>query len=145
MTTDRMIVSTTLPTIEMFQPKKNFITTSTRTKMPRLFSACAVCGFTSASFGGIGRRVARCASVTHAAHRIPLGDHGGAALMTVVRGKRLSAKEVIGDRIVLQAQRLLIDTDHLAFSEPSSFSKFFHRATGETPTRWRDHHRSTDP
>jgi len=36
---DRMIVSTTLPMIDMFHPKKNFRTTSTRTKIPRLTNA----------------------------------------------------------------------------------------------------------
>ena len=35
-TSDRMMVSTTLPMIEMFHPKKNFRTASTRTKMARL-------------------------------------------------------------------------------------------------------------
>lgn len=63
-----------------------------------------------------------------------------------------TAKEVIDDRVVLEAQRLLIDSDHsisaianhLAFSESSNFSKFFHRATGTAPTAWRGHHRTTD-
>ena len=63
-----------------------------------------------------------------------------------------TAKEVIDDRIALEAQRLLIDSDHsisaianhLAFSESSNFSKFFHRATGTAPTAWRDHHRTID-
>lgn len=64
-----------------------------------------------------------------------------------------TAKEVIDDRIVLEAQRLLVDSDQsiadiaasLAFSESGNFSKFFHRATGEAPTVWRDHHRTTNP
>ena len=41
-TTERMIVNTTLPMIEMFHPKKNFNTTKTRTKIPRLRSHCAL-------------------------------------------------------------------------------------------------------
>lgn len=63
-----------------------------------------------------------------------------------------TAKEVIDDRVVLEAQRLLIDSNHsisaiasyLAFSESSNFSKFFRRSTGTAPTAWRDHHRTTD-
>lgn len=60
-----------------------------------------------------------------------------------------TAKEVIDDRVALEAQRLLVDSDqpisnvadHLSFSEPNNFSKFFHRMTGATPSDWRDHHR----
>lgn len=62
-----------------------------------------------------------------------------------------TAKEVIDDRIVLEAQRLLIDGDptvssvasHLAFSESSNFTNFFRRTTGETPAGWRDRSRTT--
>jgi len=60
-----------------------------------------------------------------------------------------TAKEVIDDRVALEAQRLLVDSDqpisnvadHLSFSEPNNFSKFFRRMTGTTPSGWRDHHR----
>lgn len=56
-----------------------------------------------------------------------------------------SAKEVIDDRIVLEAQRLLADPDRtvaatatvLGFADPGNFSKFFTRLAGESPTAWR--------
>lgn len=59
-----------------------------------------------------------------------------------------TAKEVIDDRIMLEARRLLVNRDitveavarALSFSEPSNFSKFFVRMSGETPDRWRQRH-----
>ncbi len=59
-----------------------------------------------------------------------------------------TAKEVIDYRVILEAQRLLVNrnttVDHvsreLSFSEPSNFTKFFRRATGESPDAWRARH-----
>jgi len=56
-----------------------------------------------------------------------------------------TAKEVVDDRIVLEARRLLVHRTNtveavareLSFSEASNFSKFFHRMTGENPDAWR--------
>ncbi len=59
-----------------------------------------------------------------------------------------SAKEVIDDRIVLEARRLLVDPTttvdavarSLSFSEASNFAKFFNRMTGANPDAWRLRH-----
>ena len=56
-----------------------------------------------------------------------------------------TAKEVIDDRVMLEARRLLINRDNtvdqvarqLSFSEASNFAKFFHRLSGENPEAWR--------
>ena len=56
-----------------------------------------------------------------------------------------SAKEVIDHRILLEAQRLLVDGNppianiamELGFSEPGNFTKFFQRLSGATPASWR--------
>ena len=57
-----------------------------------------------------------------------------------------SAKEVIQDRIVLEAKRLLLHTDliineiayRLGFEEPLHFSSFFKKNAGISPTGFRD-------
>ena len=59
-----------------------------------------------------------------------------------------TAKEVVDDRVVLEAKRLLIDPDTtadavaraLSFSDGSNFTKFFQRLTGENPDTWRLRH-----
>ena len=59
-----------------------------------------------------------------------------------------SAKEVIDDRIVLEAQRLLVNQTttveavarELSFSEVGNFTKFFRRMRGENPDAWRRRH-----
>lgn len=56
-----------------------------------------------------------------------------------------SAKQVIDDHVLIEAQRLLTDPDHtitgvastLEFSEPGNFTKFFSRTAGESPAQWR--------
>lgn len=56
-----------------------------------------------------------------------------------------SAKQVIDDRVLIEAQRLLTDPEQtiggvantLDFSEPGNFSKFFSRTAGESPAQWR--------
>ena len=57
-----------------------------------------------------------------------------------------TAKEVVVERIVLEAKRLLAHTTltvatvgtQLGFSEATNFVKFFRRETGQTPGRFRD-------
>lgn len=57
----------------------------------------------------------------------------------------MTASELIHDRIVLEARRLLLHSDlsnkevafHLKFEDPSHFSKFFKKKTGYTPTDFR--------
>lgn len=64
-----------------------------------------------------------------------------------------TAKEVIDDRIVLEARRLLCHDSStiasvaraLSFPESSNFTKFFRRTTGETPGTWRSHNYAPDP
>lgn len=59
-----------------------------------------------------------------------------------------TAKQVVDDRIVLEARRLLVRPDttvetvarELSFSEASNFTKFFRRLTGENPDSWRLRH-----
>lgn len=61
-----------------------------------------------------------------------------------------TAKEVIDDRIVLEARRLLSHDGYsvaavardLSFAESSNFTKFFRRTTGETPETWRSQNRA---
>jgi AraC-like DNA-binding protein len=56
-----------------------------------------------------------------------------------------TAKQVVDDRVVLEARRLLIRADNtieevaheLSFNEASNFTKFFRRLTGENPDSWR--------
>ena len=55
------------------------------------------------------------------------------------------AKQVLDDRVVLQAKRLLAATDvpvaaigqRLGFAEPTHFCRLFHRATGHSPGEFR--------
>lgn len=57
----------------------------------------------------------------------------------------LTASELIHDRIILEARRLLLHSDlsnkevafHLKFEDPSHFSKFFKKKTNYTPTDFR--------
>jgi AraC-like DNA-binding protein len=57
----------------------------------------------------------------------------------------LSAKQLIDDRIILEAKRLLSHADapvadiatQLGFDDPSNFSSYFHRRTGLTPGAFR--------
>lgn len=59
----------------------------------------------------------------------------------------LTAKQVVDDRIMLEARRLLVHADttvetvarQLSFSESSNFAKFFRRNAGENPDTWRTH------
>jgi AraC-like DNA-binding protein len=63
----------------------------------------------------------------------------------------LSAKQLIDDRIVLEAKRLLSHADgpvadvaaQLGFDDPSNFSAYFHRRTGLTPGTFRTQARAT--
>ncbi|WP_428312915.1 AraC family transcriptional regulator [Hydrocarboniphaga sp.] len=60
-----------------------------------------------------------------------------------------SAKEEVDRRVVLEAQRLLVHStstsaaigEHLGFSEPTNFVKFFRRRVGTTPEAFRKSHR----
>ncbi|QIS22126.1 helix-turn-helix domain-containing protein [Nocardia terpenica] len=57
----------------------------------------------------------------------------------------LTAKQLIDERIVLEAKRLLAHgddavtriADHLGFDDPSNFSKYFQQRTGTTPAAFR--------
>lgn len=74
----------------------------------------------------------------------------GYSLKTLNRACRRAtghtAKQLIEARVALEAKRLLAHTDlpvtaishRLGFTEPTNFSKFFTRATGQTPGAFRD-------
>lgn len=59
-----------------------------------------------------------------------------------------SPKELISERVVLEAKRLLVHTNqpikelafHLGFGEPTNFIKYFKTRTGLTPTEFRESH-----
>lgn len=59
-----------------------------------------------------------------------------------------STKEVIDRRLALEAQRLLVHSqlsaarigEHLGFTEPTNFLKFFKRQVGQTPDNFRRQH-----
>ncbi len=63
----------------------------------------------------------------------------------------LSAKQLIDDRVILEAKRLLSHADgpvadiaaQLGFDDPSNFSAYFHRRTGLTPGTFRTQARAT--
>lgn len=60
-----------------------------------------------------------------------------------------SAKQLIDDRVVLEAKRLLVHTDlsstavgaRVGLSSPTAFTKFFRTRTGKTPKAFRDNAR----
>ncbi|MEM7323961.1 MAG: helix-turn-helix transcriptional regulator [Actinomycetota bacterium] len=66
------------------------------------------------------------------------------------RATGLTAKGVLDQRLVLEAKRLLAHTDmaaaaisgNLGFSEPTNFTKFFVRRTGQRPSEFRSSVRS---
>ena len=63
----------------------------------------------------------------------------------------LSAKRVLTDRLVLEAKRMLVHTEapaadighELGFTDPTNFSKFFARNTGQSPGVFRRHVQSS--
>ncbi|WP_328460575.1 AraC family transcriptional regulator [Actinoplanes sp. NBC_00393] len=64
-----------------------------------------------------------------------------------------TAKQVVDDRVALQARRLLAATAlsvaevgrHLGFGEPTNFGRFFHRETGLSPGQFRAHYTTDRP
>jgi AraC-like DNA-binding protein len=65
----------------------------------------------------------------------------------------LSAKQLIDERVVLEAKRLLAHghdpvariAEQLGFDDPSNFSKYFQQRTGTTPAAFRDRVRPHEP
>ncbi len=65
---------------------------------------------------------------------------------SVILGK--SPKEIINERVILEAKRLLVHTNqsikeiafHLGFGETTNFIKYFKLQTGNTPTEFRECH-----
>ena len=87
-------------------------------------------------------------SVTERAQRLGYSARTLSRACQAAVGK--TAKEVIDDRILLEARRLLVHDANtvesvgreLSFSEASNFAKFFNRMTGENPETWRKRHKS---
>lgn len=79
--------------------------------------------------------------------------HLGYSARTITRACQKAtgqtAKQILTDRIVLEAKRLLVHTNipaasisaQLGFSEPTNFTKFFTRNTETTPSAFRNLHR----
>ena len=61
------------------------------------------------------------------------------------KGGRKSALDIVHERLMLEARRLLAYTsmpvaqvaEQLGYADPAYFSKFFARAVGQTPTTYR--------
>jgi AraC family transcriptional activator of pobA len=59
-----------------------------------------------------------------------------------------SPNEMVRDRVVIEAKRVLLYSNmtvaeagfHLGFNDPAYFSRFFSKATGESPRAFRDRH-----
>jgi AraC-like DNA-binding protein len=64
-----------------------------------------------------------------------------------------TAKQVVDDRVALEARRLLACTAlsvaevgrHLGFPEPTNFGRFFHREVGMSPGQFRTEASPGDP
>jgi AraC family transcriptional regulator, transcriptional activator of pobA len=64
---------------------------------------------------------------------------------TVRRTMRKTAGQVIRERLLLEAKRLLLHSDlsvseiayHLSFEDPSYFARFFRKHTGQAPAEFR--------
>lgn len=90
-------------------------------------------------------------SVTEQARRLGYSQRTLTRACLAATGR--TAKEVIDDRILLEAQRLLVDGDppistvavQLGFIEPGNFTKFFQRLTGESPASWSHRNRPQNP
>ena len=90
-------------------------------------------------------------------HQLDVVDYArelGYSARTLSRACRLAsgqtAKQILNDRFVLEAKRLLVHTtmtaasisSQLGFSEPTNFTKFFSRNTDMSPTDFRKLHRT---
>jgi AraC-like DNA-binding protein len=81
----------------------------------------------------------------------------GCSVRTLTRaslaGTGRSAKQVVDDRVALEARRLLACTDlsvaeigrRLGFPEPTNFGRFFNREAGQSPGAFRAEARPRDP
>jgi AraC-like DNA-binding protein len=91
--------------------------------------------------------------LTHRHDVIDYAGHLGYSARTITRACHKAtgqtAKQVLTERLVLEAKRLLVHTDtpaatistQLGFSEPTNFTKFFTRATSQTPSVFRNLYR----
>lgn len=78
-------------------------------------------------------------------YTVRLGCSEKTLYRAVVTSVGLTPKEIIDERVLLEAQRLLVHTKwppkqiaaELGFSEPTNFTKFFRRVTGQTPSQFR--------
>lgn len=92
-------------------------------------------------------------NLTHRHSVIDYANHLGYSARTITRACQKAtgqtAKQVLTERLVLEAKRLLVHTDQpaaaisaqLGFSEATNFTKFFTRNTAHTPSEFRLHHR----
>lgn len=93
------------------------------------------------------------ADLTHQRNVIDYARDIGYSARTITRACQQAtgqtAKQILTDRLVLEAKRLLVHTEataaaisaKLGFSEPTNFTKFFTRNTGQTPSAFRNVHR----
>lgn len=92
-------------------------------------------------------------NLNHRHNVIDYARHIGYSARTITRACQKAtgqtAKQVLTDRLVLEAKRLLVHTDtpaatisaQLGFSEPTNFTKFFTRNTAQAPSAFRHLHR----
>ena len=85
-------------------------------------------------------------SVKEYADRIHISEKRLSKATANILGK--SPKEIINDRVLLEAKRLLVHTSQsikeigfqLGFAEPTNFIKYFKLQTGTTPSEFRESH-----
>jgi AraC family transcriptional activator of pobA len=85
-------------------------------------------------------------SVKEYADRIHISEKRLSKATAKILGK--SPKEIINDRVLLEAKRLLVHTSQsikeigfqLGFAEPTNFIKYFKQQTGTTPSEFRESH-----
>ena len=89
-------------------------------------------------------------SVSSYARRLACSERSLHRLVTA--GTGLTPRQVIEQRIVLEAQRMLVHQDSpvasisraLGYDDQSNFATMFKRVAGETPSKFRERHRAAD-
>jgi AraC family transcriptional regulator, transcriptional activator of pobA len=94
----------------------------------------------------LDKHFAKIRSVKEYADKIHISEKRLSKATAKILGK--SPKEIINDRVLLEAKRLLVHTSQaikeigfqLGFAEPTNFIKYFKLQTGTTPSEFRESH-----